>query len=117
MTKGFTRLATHNSSMVAPHEQNYEGGWTIYHTKKSHRTEKQPKSKSLSFFYTYLDNLPKYTLFSASSTTGSTSTSTKTLFFDIVKGIIHKPHPSESSQIWQPKQNLLMSMMRHHMIS
>ena len=33
MTKGLTGLASHNSNMVAPHEQNYEGGWTIYCTK------------------------------------------------------------------------------------
>ena len=85
--KGLTRLASHNSNMVAPHKQNYEGGWTIYGTKKSHMVEKQYKRKSLSFFYTVSDNSSKHGLFLASSTTDSTSTSTKTSHADIVKSI------------------------------
>ena len=33
MTKGLTGLSSHNSNMVAPYEQNDEGGLAIYHTK------------------------------------------------------------------------------------
>ena len=43
MTKGLTRLASHNSNMVALHKQNYEGGWTIYRTKKNLEQENLQK--------------------------------------------------------------------------
>ena len=93
MTEELTGLASHNSNMVAPHEQSYEGGWTIYRTRKSRRALNKKKMKSLSFFDTYVDNSTEYDLFSASSSDSSTSTGTKTSYADIVKGTIHKSQP------------------------
>ena len=58
MTKGLTGLASHNSNMVAPHEQNYEGGWTIYRTKRSCRAERLAKRNTQSFFEDDLESQP-----------------------------------------------------------
>ena len=93
MTEGLTGLASHNSNMVAPHEQNYEGGWTIYRTRKSRRAERLAKRITQSFFENDSDDSSYQSLFSASSTTSSTSTGTKTSYADIVKGIGHKSQP------------------------
>ena len=93
MTKGLTGLASHNSNMAAPHEQNYEGGRTIYRTKRSRRAEKLSKRNTQSFFEDDLEDSSYHSLFSASSTTSSTSTGTKTSYADIVKGIGHKSQP------------------------
>ena len=93
MTEELTGLASHNSNMVAPHEQSYEGGWTIYRTRKSRRALNKKKNKSLSFFDTYVDKSTEYNLFSASSSDSSTSTGTRTSYADIVKGTIHKSQP------------------------
>ena len=93
MTEELTGLASHNSNMVAPHEQSYEGGWTIYRTRKSRRALNKKKKKSLSFFDTYVDKSTEYDLFSASSSDSSTSTGTRTSYADIVKGTIHKSQP------------------------
>ena len=35
MTKGLTRLASHNSNIVATHKQSYDGGWAIYCAKSA----------------------------------------------------------------------------------
>ena len=93
MTKGLTGLASHDSNMVAPHEQNYEGGWTIYRTRKSRRALKKKEKQNQSFFDRYLDNSSQYDLFSASSSENSTSTGTGASYADIVKGTIHNSHP------------------------
>ena len=93
MTKGLTRLASHNSNMVAPGEHKYEGGWTIYHTRKSCRALKQEKKKTISSFDCYLDNSSQYNLFAPSSSDSSTSTGTGALYPNIVKGTIHNPYP------------------------
>ncbi len=93
MTKELTGLASHNSNMVAPCEHNYEGGWTIYRTRKFCMTLNQEKKKNKPSFDRYLDNFTQYNLFSASSSNSSTSTGTGASYANIVKGTIHNSHP------------------------
>ena len=93
MTKGLAGLVSHNSYMVTPHKQNYEGGWTIYRTKRSRTTEKLAKRNTQSFFDYDLKDSSYHNLFSAFSTNSSTSTGTKTLYANIVKRTGHKSQP------------------------
>ena len=93
MTKGLARLASHNSNMVASLEQTYEGGWTVYRTKRWQRAEKLAKRNTQSFFDYDSEDFSYHNPFLASSTTSSISTGTKILYADIVKRTGHNSQP------------------------
>ena len=94
MTKGLTRLASHNSNIVATHKQSYDGGWAIYCTKKCWRKDKQALNKDISFFDQFLDDSFVTSNLSSASSVSTTSTGTKTSCTGIVKGIAWKSTPT-----------------------
>ena len=84
MTKGLTGLVPHNSNMVAPHKQNYDGGHTIYQTKKLCWKDKQALKKDIPFFDQVLDDSCTIRYFLSTSYISNRSSNAKMLCADVV---------------------------------
>ena len=92
-------LASCNSNMVAPYKQYSDGGWTIYCTKKLLKQDKEAFKRDVSFFDQFSDD--SFTIGNISLTTSASniSTSTKTLYANIVTGIDHVPSPTVKAKV------------------